>query len=235
MKRMHSFGPGHFTLIELLVVIAIIAILAAMLLPALSAARERAKATNCTNNLKTLGLATAMYTDAMKDYFPPSRYSAKNNFNEAYIVKLAPFLVSGVDKPTEGSAETKMVCPTLEPDLSANVKGSVGTAGYIRLGYAINGAADSWYFTRYRGLYNYEDGQSMTTGQLNVPAQTLLYTCCWWGDYIWESVSTNTATWKPVHGANVNMAKTDGHVESVVRSTITRDSALWFNLAMSNP
>ena len=95
-----------FTLIELLVVIAIIAILAAMLLPALSAARERARAARCLSNLKQCALGTQLYaTD--NNGFAVTHVAANGNRQWAKLYVKYDYIQDTGDAP--------FACPSLEP------------------------------------------------------------------------------------------------------------------------
>ena len=77
--------PG-FTLVELLVVIAIIGVLVALLLPAIQAAREAARRTQCLNQIRQVALACHMYEDS-KGHFP----SAADESGYSHLAQILPF------------------------------------------------------------------------------------------------------------------------------------------------
>ncbi len=82
MNTLSLCGKRAFTLIELLVVVAIIAILASMLLPALTQARTKARASLCQNNLKQLRMFCNLYENDFDDYAIPVAWFDLPNWNQ---------------------------------------------------------------------------------------------------------------------------------------------------------
>ncbi|WP_459555567.1 DUF1559 family PulG-like putative transporter [Lacunimicrobium album] len=96
---MSSKTRSGFTLIELLVVIAIIAVLVAILLPAVQQAREAARRSSCSNNLKQMGLAIHNYHDVYNS-MPPAGVGEVYNSSgwsrqPSWMVRLMPYLEQG--------------------------------------------------------------------------------------------------------------------------------------------
>ena len=206
-------------MITLSVVIAIIAILAAMLLPALSAARESARANNCRGNLKNQGLGVMLYAQNNDSYIPCAKMSQGNNKWYFWVTAIAEQLGEtgrwsfawAADTPQ--STKVIFQCPTLISSGEANTSKTGGSV-YLGLTYQ--------YYTRAGNLNadNEPDGgitrRPRVLGSMPDPSGALLVAendkyAHWGFDFGYSA--TDTFLGAP-HSKTMNCLYADSHVES---------------------
>jgi len=165
---MGSSKKRAFTLVELLVVIAIIGILIALLLPAVQAAREAARRSQCTNNLKQIGLALHNYHDVQR-CFPLGAYTgvgatygydsgtnwrteilpyleqgalySKLTFNGSYFSGYSGLIFSGGNVVLQGLKVDVYLCPSSPIDPFVNATGTANDSKSLMHHYVgISGA-----------------------------------------------------------------------------------------------
>ncbi len=247
-----------FTLLELLVVIAIIGILAALLLPVLSAAKQRAKATQCLNNLKQILVATRVYLDDNQGAMIPlwveqgaTNWPGWNYDPASFIIQYPQFLWWPDQMRLAGliPAAATFDCPALlQP--ATDARGGSTSDNHV-LGIGMNYPEYGWLATVPDfpfAVYN-----SANEGQVENPGQSIVYADAAeisnpddpdadnWQEVpatgcVYFRVPSDTQSYPvgdsrsvPRHGKRVNVAFFDGHADKI------KNSAIGYDLDRTNP
>lgn len=217
-----------FTLIELLVVIAIIAILAAILFPVFARARENARRSSCSSNLKQIALGIQMYTqDYDEKLVPVYNDSNRANFSPQHITGWQ-FLISPYVK-----SDQLFSCPN-EPGIDrAKTNGdywlfrAYGLNGYVSPandGKALAAIA-SPSETVLLGDNQAQDGGT-TYGYFALRAPSACTGANWWE--LKTAAGSDAGKLVQRHFDGANIAYVDGHVKwAKLPGPITQNDTLW--------
>ncbi len=222
LRKIKNTATG-FTLIELLVVIAIIAILAAILFPVFGRARENARRSSCTSNMKQLGLGFIQYT---QDYDEKMPYmdgavnlatGAVPADAQVWDYQIYPYTKSAQILACPSDSVSPAITPnaTKYPNYGTNLRRSYAYTEYMENGLGLAAIPVV--------------SKSLLLVENNVPAATTVWdaggTYCRWNA---NQIATTGTDWRHLDTANVLYA--DGHVKSE-KKTGTGNKQLPYHMA----
>ena len=209
----------NFTLIELLIVIAIIAILASMLLPALNKSRDKARAIQCTSNIKQSATGMTMYANDYNNLVQIYLYTGAVEYRWNRRLYESKYITN----------RNIFVCPTAEPRKYTSDSYTYGAIMSIpakdKIELTSTGANPRWTFLRLGNLKKPSNylilGDNGYSNRVTFPAQ-----------FLWQYASMYFSGDYSIHFRHQNQANiafADGHVKASAGADVAANARIMYS------